>query len=112
MIFKKIQSTEIIQDISPDCNKKVFGPLLQALINASSKNLGKHEFGWRYEDPLKLLAAIVYLLSGKMAYEIIQANLKSSFPSINAVRNLIDARTRNFEMGRIASRILLECFSY
>lgn len=77
------------------------GPLLKALVDASQKNQGKASKGRRYEDFLKRFSCLLYLLIGRMAYELLYANLQSSLPSITTIKIMLDKETRDFKVGVI-----------
>lgn len=94
-----MKSTKIYKYIETE--NPSLSPLLKSLLEASETNSGKKNNGRRYEDSSKRFGALIYLLSGKMAYEILFANIKSSLPSITTVKRLIDNETRIFLMGQI-----------
>lgn len=75
--------------------------LLKALLAASDANESKAPKGRRYEDSLKKFSCVIYLLSGRMAYEILYANLEGSLPSITTIKTLLDTETQDFRMGAI-----------
>lgn len=89
---------ELVTDKNNACQTSVF---LKALMKASSKNLCKAPKGRRYDYQIKKFACVLYLVSGKMGYEILYANLQSSLPSISTIKQLLDKETENFRTGTI-----------
>lgn len=75
------------------------GPLLKALVQSTFNNSSKALKGRRYETSLKKFACTLYLLSGKIGYEILYANLKSSLPSLTTIKMLLDKETESFKAG-------------
>lgn len=84
------------------------GPLLRSLMKAASNNSNKKCKGWRYDNALKKMGSVLYLLCGKMPYEILHANLQSSLPSITTAKKLIDVETKILKMGIVRVRELKE----
>lgn len=80
---------------------KEVSPLLKAFLSAAQDNESKRSNGRRYDDSLKKFSCILYLLSGRMTYEILYANLQRSLPSISTIKTLLDKETKDFKMGVI-----------
>lgn len=74
---------------------------LNSLLAASEANENKASKGRRYDNTLKRFSCVLYLLSGRMAYEILYANLQSSLPSITTIKTMLDKETNDFKMGII-----------
>lgn len=92
-IFEKSQPKEV-------------NTLLQALLNASIQNENKSSKGRRYEDSLKRFSCVLYLLCGRMAYEILYANLQGSLPSISTLKVLLDKESQDFKTGVLRTQRL------
>lgn len=73
--------------------------LLENLIKSANNNASLAPNRRRYEESLKKFGCILYLLAGRMAYEILCANLQSALPSLTAVRRLLDDETQLFKAG-------------
>lgn len=83
---------------------KEIGPLLKSLLAASESNQGRTSKGRRYEDSLKKFSCVLYLLGGRMAYEILYANLQASLPSITTLKTMLDKETKDFKAGVIRTK--------
>lgn len=84
-ILENLQTKEVFKSIDDDLKPNI-GPLLKTLLETSKANYGKLSKGYRYDESIKRFSAILYLLSGKKAYELMSANLKSSLPSLTTVK--------------------------
>ncbi|KAE8738051.1 hypothetical protein FOCC_FOCC016472 [Frankliniella occidentalis] len=62
--------------------------LLKMLLETAQKNSLKKNHGQRYEEEIKLFAAYLYIIGGRMIYEFLVANLPNSLPSVSTV-NLV-----------------------
>lgn len=98
-----LNSEEILEafEIEKEMHVNQNANLLSALMKAASDNKYKVSKGRRYEESLKRFACVLYLLSGKMAYEILYSNLQSALPSLTTVKKLLDEETRSFKTGII-----------
>lgn len=80
--------------------------MLKALLRAADANQGKEVKGRRYEDTLKRFSCFLYLICGKMAYEILYANFQASLPSLTTIKTMLDKESQDFKMGVIRTQKL------
>lgn len=73
--------------------------LLLSLMKAANDNALEAPNRRHYDDSLMKMSCILYLLGGKMLYELLYANLESSLPSLTSVRRLLDDETELFKAG-------------
>ncbi|KAK3924478.1 Ras GTPase-activating-like protein IQGAP1 [Frankliniella fusca] len=69
--------------------------LLKDLYECATRNSGKQARGIRYSEELKDLGTLLYLLSGKMTYEILSSNLP--LPAVSTVRAKVHSSELAFE---------------
>lgn len=62
---------------------------LKKLINAADRNSTRDKGGYRYDDDIKLFAAILRMVTGPLAYEILQKNLECALPSLSSTNRYI-----------------------
>lgn len=63
--------------------------LLQTFVNSAVRNMDRKKAGYRFEELTKMFASYIFMLSGPLAYETLNANLPLSIPSISTVHRFI-----------------------
>lgn len=63
--------------------------LLKKLLSASERNANRKEGGYRYDNDIKQYAALLRMVSGPFAYEILQRNLKHCLPALPSTNRYI-----------------------
>ena len=58
-------------------------------INTITNNLTKSSNHFRYSDKIKDFALLLYILGGKLTYEVIRLNIPGSLPSLTMLNTLI-----------------------
>lgn len=107
-IKEALNSTEVLSLLDHEKGNKKNMKLLHSLIKSANCNNSLVPTRRRYEDSLKKLGCILYLLAGRMAYEILYANLESALPSLTTVRRLMDDETQLFKAGVLRTQELKE----
>lgn len=92
-------------DSNPDENKDTF--LLQ-VTNCFNQNINRSKTGYRYTEEMRLFAAYVRMISGRLAYETFKANTQHSVPSLSSVDRYIAKVNSNVVEGELRSSELLE----
>lgn len=107
-IEEALNSTEVLSlfKLDHEGGRKNNMQLLQSLIKSANNNASRAPTRRRYEYSLKKLGCILYLLAGRMAYEILCANLESALPSVATVRKLLDDETQLFKAGVLRTQEL------
>lgn len=110
--FFKTESTEqstvqsILENDAPKTHQSHTHQILYKLLETANKNITRKEGGYRFNYDLKSYAAVFRMLSGPMAYELLQKNLPLALPSLSATnrfinqshRNVIEAELRSHEL--------------
>ena len=69
-------------------NKDKYG-FLKDFIDTITDNLTKQSNHFRYSDTIKNFALSLYILGGKLTYELVRLNLPGSLPSLTMLNTLI-----------------------
>lgn len=72
---------------------------LWRMIFCFRQNITRSKQGYRYTEDMKLYAAYVRMISGRLAYETFKANAQHSVPSVKSVDRYIDKVKANVVEG-------------
>lgn len=62
---------------------------LKKLLSAADRNSTRKKGGYRYDDDIKFFASLLRMLTGPLAYEILQKNLECCLPSLPSTNRYI-----------------------
>lgn len=89
-------------------NNESLSIVLKTLVNAAERNKNRKKAGYRFDSLMKMFASYIFMLSGPLAYETLNANMPLSLPSISTVRRFIsDSGPRVIE-GEMRTKELLK----
>lgn len=80
----KLQESDKSKEYNLNSNR-----LLEILVVAAERNSGKNKNGNRFDSKLVLFVTYIYLLGGRMLFEVIHKNLGNSFPSISTTERCL-----------------------
>lgn len=63
---------------------------LECLKDTAMKNIKRKKHGNKFTSPLKLFSLYIFIVGGRMLYELLHANLQNILPSITTINRLID----------------------
>ncbi|XP_039308140.1 uncharacterized protein LOC120358322 isoform X1 [Solenopsis invicta] len=63
---------------------------LECLKDTAMKNIKRKKHGNKFTSPLKLFSLYIFIVGGRVLYELLHANLQSILPSITTINRLID----------------------
>lgn len=73
--------------------------LLKSLLSAADRNANRKEGGYRYDPEVKHYAALLRMIAGPFAYEILQRNLKMCLPSLPSTNRYIRSSNCHISEG-------------
>lgn len=79
---------------------------LEKMIHHYKQNISRLKPGYRYSEDVKLYAAYIRMLSGKLAYETFKANTQHSVPSVGRIDEFIKKTESNLIEGVLRSKEL------
>lgn len=77
----------VYNEISTTC--KSFGVMLQTFVESAERNFDRRKPGYRFDELTKMFSAYIFMLTGPLAYETLNANLPLSVPSISTVSRFL-----------------------
>lgn len=94
---KYFESNSDYKQVDYDCNSSHADDFMQSgpkyflakLLNAAQRNSSRKYQGNRYDNDIKLFAAIIRMLAGPLAYSTISCNLRGVLPSLSATNKYI-----------------------
>lgn len=81
--------------------------VLKLMFDSAVKNNSRHKNGYRHNDTIKMFAAYLRILGGKLLYETIHANLSTSIPSPSIISSYIADKGAKITEGVLRSGELL-----
>ncbi len=84
-----MQNTKLLHDKGEDgkytttCEN--LGVMLQTFVESAERNCDRKKQGYRFDELTKMFSAYIFMLSGPLAYETLNANLPLSVPSVSTV---------------------------
>lgn len=104
--LKKEASSKNEQQMSADAQRTYF--FLNKMQAATDRNAKRKIGGYRYDSDIKLFAAYLRMLVGKLGYETIQKNMPCALPSLSSTNRYIQASNcKPFEGVLRAEELLL-----
>lgn len=91
-----------------DYNNESLGLMLRNFVNSALQNTDRKKAGYRFEELTKMFAAYIFMLSGPLAYETLNANLPLSIPSISTVHRFIADKGPRVIEGEMRTDELLQ----
>lgn len=85
--------------------------LLNVLVSTAEQNFGRKKQGFRYSDQLKMFAAYLKMLGGKLLYETLHANLPFCLVSPSKVNDYLQEKGPTISKGELRSASLKKYLS-
>lgn len=63
---------------------------LDRLRDTAAKNIKYKKHGNKFTEPLKLFSLYIFIVGGRMLYELLHANLQNILPSITTINRCLD----------------------
>lgn len=63
--------------------------MLQTFVESAERNCCRKKPGYRFDDIAKMFSAYIFMLSGRLAYETLNANFPLSIPSVSTVSRFL-----------------------
>lgn len=86
-----------------DFSMKPLGLILQKFVDSAARNADRKKAGYRFDELTKMFSSYIFMLSGTLAYESLNANLPLSVPSISTVRRYIADKGLRIIEGQMRS---------
>lgn len=84
------------------------GVILQMFVQSSERNFERKKQGYRFDELTKMFSSYIFLLSGLLAYETLNANLPLSIPSVSTVHRFLKDNGPNVVEGKMRTEELLQ----
>lgn len=84
-----------------------FGVILQTFVESAERNSDRTKQGYRFDQMTKMFSAYIFMLSGPLAYETLNANLPLSIPSVSTVSRFLKEKGPNVVEGIMRTEELL-----
>ncbi|CAF4105993.1 unnamed protein product, partial [Adineta steineri] len=82
---------------SNDNDKQSF---LSLFINNLTHNQSRLKNNYQHTDPIRRFALLIYILGGRLTYELIRINLPGTLPHLTTVQKIISNSNLNLEEGK------------
>lgn len=103
-----VREFEIVKSSSCESfNVKDNDSVLKLMFDSAVKNNSKEKHGYRHNDTIKMFAAYLRILGGKLLYETMHANLSTSIPSPSIISSYIADKGAKITEGVLRSDDLL-----
>lgn len=103
------QTLDVISGTQKTINNwQSLGIILQNMVNSAERNMDRKKAGYRYDLLSKMFAAYIFMLSGPLAYETLNANLPFSLPSTSTVHRFLADNGPQVIEGKMRTKELLQ----
>lgn len=87
---------------------KSLGGMLQTFVESAERNFDRKKQGYRFDGLTKMFSAYIFMLSGTLAYETLNANVPLSIPSVSTVRRFLKENGPDVIEGKMRTDELLQ----
>lgn len=103
-----VPNTQLLHVKELETNSENLGVLLQTFVQSSERNFERRKQGYRFDELTKMFSTYIFLLSGALAYETLNANLPLSIPSVSTIRRFLKDNGPNVVEGKMRTEELLQ----